>query len=208
VKYLSVFLIYISILFLAVPAFAQQTNNALVQEIKHYQDSLENDFRDRDISPLLEEDFNSFKGLEFYPIDTKYYIIADFKRTPNEKPFLMPTTIERAQKPVYEKYGEVSFSLDGRDIVLPVFQSHSLREQEEWKSYLFLPFRDKTNGKETYGGGRYLELWITGEDTIVVDFNRAYNPYCAYNYNYSCPIVPKENIIALPIYAGEKNFSK
>ena len=118
----------------------------------------------------------------------------------------MPTTRKRVEQPIYEKYGEVHFTLNGQEIKLPVYQSHSLREDEEWKNYLFLPFKDATNGKITYGGGRYLELWYTGGDTIVVDFNRAYNPYCAYNYNYSCPIVPKANWLDIPIEAGERKF--
>ncbi|HCD52165.1 MAG TPA: hypothetical protein DEQ34_06950 [Balneolaceae bacterium] len=201
---------YFSILLLSILALstsnAQEINKALIAEIQHYQDSLENDFWNPELSPLRKKDFENFEGLDFFPIDTDYYIVADFVRTPGEEPFEMPTTRKRVEQPIYEKYGEVHFTLNGQEIKLPVYQSHSLREDEEWKNYLFLPFKDATNGKITYGGGRYLELWYTGGDTIVVDFNRAYNPYCAYNYNYSCPIVPKANWLDIPIEAGERKF--
>jgi hypothetical protein len=202
------FLVVLFLFLIPKTAQAQQSNDFLIGEIQHYQDSLETMFKDSEESPLTLEDFQNFEELDFYPIDLDYYIVADFIRTPNEEPFLMPTTVERVQQPVYEKYGEVHFTLHGEKIELPVYQSHDLRDQEEWEDYLFLPFKDATNGKETYGGGRYLELWITGGDSIIVDFNRAYNPYCAYNYAYSCPIVPRENRITVPVYAGERNFIK
>ena len=186
----------------------QSVEELLIREIAHYQDSLENIMRIPSESPLSPADFANFDSLDFYPINLNYYIVAKFVRTPNQQPFEMATTRARVQQPVYEKYGEVYFLLNGSEIKLPVYQSHDLREQEEWKNYLFLPFRDPTNKTETYGGGRYLELWNTGADSIVVDFNRAYNPYCVYNTKYSCPIVPRENNLPLPIYAGEKRYKK
>ncbi|MNH33262.1 hypothetical protein D3C86_1572800 [compost metagenome] len=114
----------------------------------------------------------------------------------------MPTTT--ARKPVYEKYGEAHFKLNGKDLVLSIYQSHSLREKAEYKDHLFLPFMDLTNGEESYGGGRFLDLTIPEDDTIVIDFNKAYNPYCAYNHKYSCPIPPKENDMNTEIKAGVK----
>jgi uncharacterized protein (DUF1684 family) len=80
--------------------------------------------------------------------------------------------------------------------------------QEEYRDYLFLPFADLTNGEETYGGGRYLDLTIPTGNTILLDFNKAYNPYCAYNPKYSCPLVPKQNRLDIPIIAGVKAFKK
>ena len=203
------FLLLALFLFIGLSSLQAQTRNELlIKEIAHYQDSLENIMRSPEESPLTSSDFATFDSLDFYPINLKYYIVAKFVRTPNQPPFKMATTQARVQKPVYEKYGEVHFSLDGEEIILPVYQSHDLREIEEWKNYLFLPFKDPTNKTETYGGGRYLELWITGTDSILVDFNRSYNPYCAYNIAYSCPIVPKENTLPVPIYAGERKYKK
>ncbi|MFA5669003.1 MAG: DUF1684 domain-containing protein [Balneolaceae bacterium] len=201
------FLISLFILVACTTMYSQaQTKVELIASIQHYQDSLDTDFRNPELSPLTEIDFKNFKGLDFYPIDLDYYIKAKFVRTPNEPPFAMPTTTPREEPAMYEKYGEVHFTLNGESVELPVYQSHSLREEPEWENYLFLPFKDATNGKLTYGGGRYLELWMDGADTIIVDFNKAYNPYCAFNIKYSCPIVPKENRMNIAIYAGEKNF--
>lgn len=202
------YLLFLLFLCLSTALSAQTKKELLIQEIAHYQDSLENIMRNPDESPLSAKDFANFDSLDFYPINLDYYIVARFVRTPNQPSFEMATTRARVKQPVYEKYGEIYFELEGQEIMLPVYQSHDLREMEEWKNYLFLPFRDPTNKTETYGGGRYLELWNTGADSIVVDFNRAYNPYCVYNNKYSCPIVPKENNIPLPVFAGEKRYKK
>lgn len=185
---------------------AQDLQKERMQEIREYREELNADYRDPEESPLTPKDFENFTGLDFFPIDLQYYITAAFIRTEGEKPFQMATTTEEVK--TYEKYGEVHFELHGQAISLNVYQSHKLRETEEYKDYLFLPFRDKTNGEETYGGGRYLELWIPGGDSIVVDFNKAYNPYCVYNVNYSCPLVPKANWMTVPVYAGVKDFKK
>lgn len=186
--------------------FAQSSDEAIIQEIKTYRDSLNTAFQNPEESPLTPKDFESFTGLDFFPIDLDYYIRAEFIRTPNQEPFLMPTTT--AEVKTYEKYGEITFSLHGKNVVLNVYQSHELRETEKYRDYLFLPFRDKTNGEETYGGGRYLEMWIPEGDSVIVDFNKAYNPYCVYNVKYSCPLVPKSNWMEVPVYAGVKDFKK
>lgn len=185
---------------------AQNIQEQQIEEIEQYRDALNADYQDPEESPLTPEDFAEFSGLDFFPIDLQYYIVADFIRTEGEKPFQMATTTDEVK--TYEKYGEVHFELHGQAITLNIYQSHALRETEEYRDYLFLPFRDKTNGNETYGGGRYLELWIPEGDSIVVDFNKAYNPYCVYNVKYSCPLVPKANWMTVPVYAGVKDFKK
>ena len=81
-------------------------------------------------------------------------------------------------------------------------------QDEEYKDYLFLPFLDDTNGEGSYGGGRYIDLRIPDSDTMIIDFNTAYNPYCAYNDRYSCPIVPRQNYLDVAIEAGVKAFKK
>lgn len=185
-------------------SFAQ--HDELVKEIEQYHEELNEEFASPEESPLTEEDLKAFKALDFFAIDLKYRVAAKFVRTPNQKPFKMATTTTRS--PMYEKYGEAHFELDGQEFVLEIYQSHELRETEEYKDYLFLPFTDLTNGEETYGGGRYLELSIPETDTIVLDFNKAYNPYCAYNKKYSCPLVPRQNRIRTKILAGVKAFKK
>ncbi|MND77928.1 hypothetical protein D3C80_696300 [compost metagenome] len=179
-----------------------KAQTSYIEEIKHYQKELNEEFASPEKSPLTEEDRAKFKELPFFPINEAYKVEAKFIRTHNSVPFEMPTTT--ARKPVYEKYGEAHFKLNGKDLVLSIYQSHSLREKAEYKDHLFLPFMDLTNGKESYGGGRFLDLTIPEGDTIVIDFNKAYNPYCAYNHKYSCPIPPKENDMNTEIKAGVK----
>jgi uncharacterized protein len=86
--------------------------------------------------------------------------------------------------------------------VLSLYQNHELRTTETHKNHLFLPFKDLTNGTESYGDGRYLDLSIPEGEPLVIDFSKAYNPYCAYSSHYSCPIPPKENRLRIPIRAG------
>ena len=110
--------------------------------------------------------------------------------------------------PEYRVYGMLEFILDNRKFELPVYQSKQLMATDEYRDYLFLPFTDLTNDNRTYPGGRYIELSIPKGDTIVVDFNQAYNPYCAYSKRYSCPIVPAENHLDIEIPAGVMYTSK
>lgn len=171
----------------------------LLADSKTAQENLNESFTNPEKSILRPEDFEVFDGLEFYPLNEKYIIKAEFVRTPDEKPFLMPTTTERL--PEYVKYGEARFTLDDTKVVLSLYQS-----TEANSDYLFLPFTDLTSGDGSYGGGRYLDFEIFEGPTITIDFNKAYNPYCAYNPRYSCPIPPEENDIPLRIEAGVKDF--
>jgi uncharacterized protein (DUF1684 family) len=180
------------------------TDRAYISEIKAWQDTLNAEFHDPVESPLKPMDFNAFKSLDFYKIDPKYHIWARFIRTPGLKPFGMKTTTDRL--PVYVKYGEAYFTVDGVKCKLNIYQNQELIKREGYEDYLFIPFLDKTSGKESYGGGRYLDLRIPHGDSILIDFNKAYNPYCAYNHDYSCPIPPYENTLKVEIRAGVKKF--
>jgi len=161
-------------------------------------------FRENGKSPLLEEDRAVFTGLDFFPADEKYFVYATLKRTPDEAPFEMKTTTTR--KPMYRKYAEVYFTIDGKPLKLNIYQNIELSKKEEYKDNLFLPFTDLTSGNETYAGGRYIEVKIPDGNTVSIDFNKAYNPYCAYNKKYSCPVVPPENDLQVEIRAGVKKF--
>ena len=118
----------------------------------------------------------------------------------------MKTTTDRL--PNYVKYGVVEFELESKSHQLDIFQNLDILDDEGYEDYLFLPFLDSTNGEGSYSGGRYVEGKIPEGDTIVIDFNSAYNPYCAYNDKYSCPIVPRSNFIDGYIRAGVKAFKK
>lgn len=181
-------------------ATAQSDSTPYFQEIQQYHQKLNDEYADPKTSPLLPEDIQDFDGLPFYPIDPQYRLTATFVRTPGSRPFAMPTSTPR--RTIYEQYGVVRFTIDGVDYQVPIYQSHELRETEKYRDHLFLPFTDLTSGDETYGGGRYLELTIPEGDTIIIDFNKAYHPYCAYNPKYSCPIPPKENNLPIAIRAG------
>lgn len=185
--------------------FAQE-QISFEKEAQQYQDTLNAEFSDPTTSPLQVEDLEKFKGLDFFPIDEKYRVKAKFIRTADEKPFKMKTTTSR--RPIYQKYAKVVFMLEGEEQELNLYQGFDVIKIEEYKNYLLLPFLDDTNGSETYGGGRYIGLYIPDGDSIEIDFNKAYNPYCAYNFKYSCPIVPRSNRLKRKIEAGVEKFKK
>ncbi|WPO78134.1 DUF1684 domain-containing protein [Flavobacterium sp. KACC 22761] len=172
--------------------------------VANFQTTINSEYADAKTSPLMEEDLKTFKSLDFYPINEKYFVVAKFEKAKNEKVFEMKTTGTRTPK--YIKYGTLSFTLEGKALKLNVYRSIDLSKQEQYKDHLFLPFSDLTCGKESYIGGRYIDLKIPKGNTIVVDFNQAYNPYCAYNHKYSCPLVPLENDLNIEIKAGVKTF--
>jgi len=183
-----------------------QGHRKLLKEIKKYQASASAEFADPEKSILTVEDQKTFKALEFYPVNLSLRIEAKFVRTPDEKPFLMPTTTDR--RPEYVKYGEAHFILEGKDLVLALYQSTEGYDDPAYKDYLFLPFTDLTSGDGSYGGGRFLDVYIPKGNTILLDFNKAYNPYCAYNPRYSCPIPPEENDLLVRIDAGVKDYGQ
>lgn len=190
------------LLFLCCSAVIAQTSYDEAAIIA-YRDTINREFATQGKSPLEESDRLNFKGLDFYPPNAEYFVQAKFVATPKAKAFKMKTTTSRL--PLYRKYGELHFTLQGKNLKLNVYQ----RVPEPGapaSNHLFLPFSDQTNGKETYIGGRYLDMEIPEGKSVAIDFNRAYNPYCAYSYRYSCPIVPLENDLPVEIRAGVKKF--
>jgi uncharacterized protein (DUF1684 family) len=175
-----------------------------VTVVEKFQKELNAEYADTKTSPLAAEDLAQFKALDFYPINEKAFVVAQFMRTKDEKPFEMPTSGTR--RPMYVKYGEARFQLEGKEFKLNIYRNIELSKNSAYKDHLFLPFSDLTSGKESYIGGKYIDLKIPAADTIVIDFNLSYNPYCAYNHKYSCPKVPLENDLAIEIKAGVKKF--
>ena len=174
------------------------------EAVEKFQNELNAEYADSKTSPLLPEDLKEFKSLDFYPANEKFFVVAQFVRTANEQPFEMKTSTDR--KPVYVKYGEAHFSIEGQLFKLNIYRNIELSKKEQYKDYLFLPFSDLTCGDESYIGGKYIDLKIPQGDTVVIDFNRSYNPYCAYSPKYSCPKVPLENDLKIAIRAGVKKF--
>lgn len=174
--------------------------------LTEFQKELNAFYKDASKSPLKKKDLKNFKGLDFYKFDSTYVVKAKFKRTPNEKPFKMKTTTDRL--PNYVKFGIIEFQLEGKTHQLNIYQNLDILDDEGYEDYLFLPFLDNTNGEGSYAGGRYVEARIPEGNILVIDFNKAYNPYCSYNDKYSCPIVPRENYIDANVFAGVKAFDK
>ncbi|MEM9363949.1 MAG: DUF1684 domain-containing protein [Bacteroidota bacterium] len=175
-------------------------------DIIEFQEEMNASFRNPETSPLPDRLRKDFESLSFFDADTSYSIWAQFERTPDAIPFLMPSTTDEKTEEVV--YGIAHFELNGKQHQLEIYQTPELRSQEGYEDYLFLPFLDDTNGEETYGGGRYIDLTIPKGDSILIDFNKAYNPYCVYNKKYSCPLVPRQNYLRTKVRAGVKDFKK
>lgn len=176
-------------------------------DLKAFREGRDKEFRNPADSPLLNEDFSKFKGLQYFPEDEKFSVRAKFEKTSEEQIFMMPTSAGTVRK--YFKYGVLTFDLDGRAFTLNVYQSEALMKTKEYKDLLFIPFRDLTNGRETYGAGRYLDIKIPAGGEVTLNFNLAYNPNCAYGSDkFSCPVPPRENFLQIKITAGEKKFAR
>ena len=171
-----------------------------------WQRDMNADFKDATKSPLKDKDRKGFKSLNFFKFDSTYVVSAKLIRTPDSKWFKMKTTTDRVSQE--RVFGVLTFILKGRTHELNIYQGKDLMKDEEYVDYLFLPFLDNTNGDASYGGGRYIDMRIPEGDNLIIDFNKAYNPYCAYNEKYSCPIVPRENSIDENIEAGVKVYEK
>ena len=192
----------ITLILILISAFAfSQTDKKQISEIKKFQKELNDGCTNKKETPLRGDNYTKFKKHPFFPIDLKYRIKAQFARTENSVAFEIPTSSGNTQP--YREFGKATFTTDSAIYILTVYQSLNLMQTAGYEDYLFLPFRDETNGKETYGGGKYIDLRIPDGNEIVIDFNQSYQPYCAYNaYDYSCPIVPEENFLPLRIEAG------
>jgi uncharacterized protein (DUF1684 family) len=201
---------------LALSIFVILTLGVLVQaqsfygspDIKVFREGRDKEFRDKKESPLREVDFAGFNGLNYYPEDKSFAVKAKFKRTADEKYFQMPTSSGKMK--MFVKYGILKFTVAGKGQTLAVYQIDPavLEKFPEYADLLFVPFRDLTSKTETYGGGRYIDIKKPQGKDVVLDFNLAYNPNCAYGGDkWSCPIPPRENSLSVAIRAGEKRFA-
>ena len=152
-------------------------------------------------SPIPHETRHEFKGLSYYSYDSKFRLTAKMKPVSSSDIIQMVTSKGTAQP--YRKRGILEFRIDATLCNLSVYKRAWVQEDDP---HLFIPFRDSTSGKETYGAGRYLDMEEDKSGKYVIDFNMAYNPFCAYNENYVCPLPPRENLLSVEINAGEKNY--
>jgi len=183
---------------------AQNPDSAFTAEIASHREHYKQEFLTEPRSPLKAPD-TAF--LDFFAADPAWRIATRFERTPDAQPFDLPTYSGITRR--YVKYGVLRFEVSGKPYELSVYQNLTLIQQEAYKDHLFLPFKDHTNGAGTYGGGRYFDLSrsdIAADGTLILDFNKCYNPWCAYSDGYNCPIPPAENHLELAVEAGERNF--
>lgn len=164
-------------------------------ELERFRKSKDQFFKQHPQSPLTREQRQTFKGLNYFPENPALDLVLPIEKFSN--PELITIQTSTGDEQTYTRYGKIQFEVDGQATELTVFASDH--------GY-FLPFVDSLRGTETYGAGRYLDPEELPDGRLQVDFNLAYNPYCAYNENWSCPLTPFENHLKVAIRAGEKNF--
>ena len=176
-----------------------------IPNLTEFQKELNASFKDVTKSPLAKNDRQNFVSLDFFDFDSSYVVKAVLIPSSKDSIFNMKTNTDRMHS--YNKYGKIKFKLYENYFELSVYKDNEL-VTDQTDDELFLPFYDNTNGITTYSGGRYIDLKFSNDSIISIDFNKAYNPYCVYNYKFSCPIVPSENYISSEIKAGVKDYNK
>jgi len=166
-----------------------------MSELTEYRTEKDDFFRMHPQSPLLPEQKKDFTSLNYFPEEEELRLEVQVEPLKDQDPMQMQTSTGGVQ--AYTRYGRFKFQVDGKDAELTIYEN---------EHGFFIPFVDSLAGKETYPAGRYLEPEALSGNRFVVDFNLAYNPYCAYNEIWSCPITPAENRLRVPIRAGEKLF--
>jgi uncharacterized protein len=182
-------------------ADSTQTEPVQVQEsvyevgIKDFRSNKDASMKNAKDSPI--EDKENFKGLHYFGVDPKFKVKAQLDRFKTGQKFTV--SMSGGETEEYEPFGNATFEIDGKKCALKLFKSDN--------NLLFVPFKDKTNGIETYGGGRYLDVEMTSINgtEIELDFNKSYLPFCAYNHSFTCPVPPAENTLQIAVKAGEKN---
>jgi len=159
-------------------------------------------FKSHQRSPLLPQDKKNFNGLKYYPFDSQYVFSGEIERFNfhiNNPKYYATFLTNKGTNKRYIRYGKFHFQLAGKEYTIEIYKSIL-------SDTLFIPFKDKTNEKETYEGGRYIDAEILPDYKMVLDFNMAYQPSCAYNEKFVCALPPRENMLDIDIQAGEKNY--
>ena len=176
-----------------------------VASIAEHRQSVDAEFRDPATSPIPEADIPAFPGLDYFPVKPALRMVARFEPASNTTAFRMPTFSGGFID--FSQYGYLAYRPEsGTEVRLTLFQREDIGAVG--KTFALLPFRDLSNGEATYSGGRYIEIALPLSDPPIVDFNLSFNPYCAYDSNFACPIPPKENWLDTPVPAGEKAYHR
>jgi uncharacterized protein (DUF1684 family) len=201
-RYSHLLMKYLIILFICISCstYAQTYN----EQIAKHRAAYKADFIKETRSPLKEDDL---KNVQFFEPDSNYKVTAKVKLLKNEKIFKMPTYDGSSKE--FIRYAKVKFILNDKPLELTLYRNIDLMVNPAYKNLLFLPFTDETNNVTTYGGGRYIDLELTQikRKKLEIDFNKSYNPYCAYSDGYRCPVPPEENNLTISVNAGEKNYT-
>ncbi len=196
-KWLLFFILFVGMIFML------GDKNQLFKTILQQRKEKDRMFKESPFSPLPQQLKTHFTGLKYYPVNLNYRFKVKLQKLKEPVEIDMVTSVGTLRKAI--KYGYFDFRVEGKNCRLYVYKL--LDVQKEHPNLLFVPFLDATSGKETYSGGRYLDLEENTNDVYILDFNLAYNPYCAYGRpDYICPIPPEENRLPVAIRAGEKKF--
>jgi uncharacterized protein len=181
-------------------------NNCITAQDKAYIDSLKK-FQQKYVQEHEVVTSGNKKLFRFFPVNKAYLVNCTFEAIRDTVGFIMKTSGSISKK--HYRYGKLYFTINGTKQQLTIYQSDKLMNIPEYADYLFVPFTDATTGVQTYGSGRYIDLRLGDikHNTVLLDFNKCYNPYCAYTSGYNCPIPPKENRLTVAVKAGEKVFA-
>jgi len=191
----------VAFLALAVVSCSSKDGDPCALDLESHRKSVDDEFATFD-APLTSEQKAVFAGLDYYAGDSSFCIAAEFTRTVDTEIFDMPT-FDEASLP-FQEYGTFTFEIGGETQTLTGYQRMDLPEDS--RQWALIPFKDATNGRDTYGGGRYLHINLPIQSHTSIDFNRAFNPWCAYDPGYVCALPPAKNWLRVSIDAGEKSF--
>jgi uncharacterized protein len=195
----------ILLLFCCYSFLACAQTGAYADSIKAHRTKYKADFLKDERSPFYGKK-KALKKLRFFDADESFKIECTFQRTADAEPFDMATYSGKVKS--FVQYGIIHFEVEGQACQLSIYRNLGLLRMEAYANHLFLPFKDSTNDRETYGGGRYIDLEVSDikDGKVIIDFNKCYNPWCAFSGGYNCPVPPRENHLPLAIRAGERKY--
>jgi len=180
-----------------------EDDTKIIEKIQNHRRYKDRSYKKSLLSPIPDEHKKEFQGLKYFPVNLSYRFNTKLHKYPHPRVIRMMTSLGVEREAL--KYGHFNFQMENMPCVLQVYKL--LDVQESHPNYLFVPFLDVTTGEESYPGGRYLDFKETANNTYTIDFNMAFNPFCAYGKKgFNCPLPPKENRLDVPIKAGEKNY--
>lgn len=200
-----IILVLASLIILAAVVYAMsggETPEQYLERIEKERDRQFKFLKYNEDSPFSAEQKDALVSLDYYPVDPDYQVRARLVPVEEKVKIQIPMTDGTLERYIKQAYAE--FELQGNTHRLLLLQA----EDEPDRRNYFLAFADDTSGEETYGGGRFLDVRRDGQNSITIDFNLVYNPYCTYNPDFACPIPPKENLLRIPIRAGEKKYKE